>query len=96
MTCLNQIYNLLQIIHNKVGIAMIDAGINENHPEMAKHIQNGSITLCKGFLMLNSMCLKNKYSHRTHRASVLLRLAPNTELLAARVFDDNDKIHYRN
>ena len=91
---LNQIHNPLRISHNNVGIAMIDTGINAHHPEMAKHIQNGSITLWKEFLNeLNP--LEDKCGHETHRASVLLKTASNAELLVARVFDDNERMSYR-
>ena len=73
---------------------MIDTGINANHPEMAKHIQNNSITLSKGFPDdLNP--LKDKCGHGTHGASVLLKTAPNAELLVARVFDDNGRMPYK-
>jgi len=73
---------------------MIDTGINAHHPEMVKHIRNRSITFWKGFPNhLNP--LKDKSGHGTHGASVLLKTAPNAELLVARVFDDNGKMPYR-
>ena len=95
LTRLGQIRLHLKQTHDKVGIAMIDTGINQHHPEMAKHIENGSITLWKGFPKeLNP--LEDKCGHGTHGASVLLKTAPNAELLVARVFDDDGKMSYRN
>ena len=91
---LKTIHNLLKMTDNKVAIAMIDTGINVHHPEMKMHIQNGSITLWKGFPEeLNP--LEDNCGHGTHGASVLLKTAPNAELLMARVFDDNGKMPYK-
>ena len=77
-----------------MAIAIIDTGINAHHPEMANHIHHRSITLWKGFPdHLNP--LEDKCGHGTHGASVLLKTAPNVELLVARVFDDNGNMPYK-
>jgi len=74
---------------------MLDSGINVHHPEMAEHIKNGSITAFKGFPDgLNPR--EDKCGHGTHGASVLLKTAPNAELLVARVFNDEGKMPYVN
>ena len=73
---------------------MIDTGINAHHPEMARYIQNGSITLSKGFPSELDP-LEDTCGHGTHGASVLLKTTPNAELLVARVFDDNGKMPYK-
>ena len=92
---LKQIHNLLWATHDKVAIAMIDTGINSHHPEMAKYIQNQSITLSRGFPGDLNL-FDDKWSHGTHGASILLKTAPNAKLLIGRVFDDNGKMPYKN
>src|SRR5436305_10728348 len=75
----------------RVRIAILDTGVNKEHPDIARHIKDKTIIGWKGFP--DSLDpLGDKNGHGTHGASVLIRTAPHATLLIVRVADDNKKI----
>lgn len=77
---------------SRATIAILDTGINAQHPEMEQYIKDGIIIRSQGFPSTLDP-LADKEGHGTHGTSVLHKTAPHAALLVARVADDNRKIH---
>jgi subtilisin family serine protease len=73
---------------NRAIIAILDTGINAQHPEMEQYIKNGIIIHSQGFPSTLDP-FADKEGHGTHGTSVLHKTAPHAALLIARVADDN-------
>jgi subtilisin family serine protease len=73
-----------------VRVAILDTGLDENHPAIQEALTSQKI-MCRGFpASLNPF--KDTIGHGTFGASVLMRTAPSAFLYIARIFSDDRNI----
>lgn len=68
----------------RVKIAILDTGIDLQHPLIKKHCER--IKICKSFFDRAPEGDQDSCGHGTHAAGLLLEVAPNAELYVGRVF----------
>src|SRR5438552_12930814 len=74
-----------------VRIAILDTGVDTEHPDIALALKTKRIAVFKGFPD-SLLPRRDHYGHGTHGASVLMQTAPEIRLYVARVANDKGKI----
>jgi hypothetical protein len=70
-----------------IKVAIIDTGIDTNHPFLKDHITGGYTPFGKG---TSPSDYQDHQGHGTHVAGIVRQVAPDAELLAVRVFPNED------
>jgi hypothetical protein len=75
-----------------VRIAIIDTGINLDHPLLQPYKKSDQISplLCRNFVTDRQSPVYDSTGHGTHCAHVILKTCPKARLFSAKVFEGSD------
>ena len=86
---LPQISSNSNVTGNGIIIAIIDTGIDYNHPDLGGGFGEGKTVIGGYDFIDNDSDPMDELGHGTHIAGIVLNIAPNSKLLAYRVVDYN-------
>ena len=84
-----QISSNSNITGSGVTIAIIDTGIDYNHPDLGGGFGDGKTVIGGYDFIDNDSDPMDELGHGTHIAGIIIKIAPDTKLLAYRVVDYN-------
>ena len=82
-----QISSNPNITGSGVTIAIIDTGIDYNHPDLGGGLGDGKTVIGGYDFIDNDSDPMDELGHGTHIAGIIAKIAPNSKLLAYRVVD---------
>ena len=86
---LPQISSNSNVTGNGITIAIIDTGIDYNHPDLGGGFGDGRTVIGGYDFIDNDSDPMDELGHGTHIAGIIINIAPNSKLLAYRVVDYN-------